>query len=517
MHKNMFMETLRTLSYDFEAAGRKIVTIPSELVFSDLYEELKKVRDFEQRHKELTAIAESGNHYELSAALSSHLLIAEYPHLDLMTILYMAGANDPAGIKLLYASMLAIQPATVMIGKMADFHNIRRVMDRIDKKRNSHVTLSEAEEWFSKKVMLLSMSQKLPDTSDYDPERPWHSWSEGVRRALSEADDRWDEAVSERAKAEVEALDMKIRSIVASLDPDRRAAVAIYLGSLSEENRFKMQALDETIGDGRSDPLILRRRLENIWENMIASLRESEAGNLLADMFDAQSQKTHTLPQLKAGASLLRSLNMHPEFRQVAGSVDLPSCLYQFIVSAGDGIVEAMVPKGTRLDAIRDSSGFEFKDEVITIDLARISRGTFVDDDGMPINVDWTLATLDKQLSFKSLVLSYMDNDSFLVELLNNPKASSKPGVVDLISVRCRSLRVLTLVATRRELFTGFANKNVPLNLLLSPCKIPLSALRKFVHVRYVDKMTLAKIAGRGGQIREEVRREINRYLQSAH
>lgn len=513
----MLMETLRTISYDFEAAGRRIVTIPSELAFSDHYEGLTRIRDFEQRHRELTAIADSGNLYELSAALSSHLLIAEYPHLDLLTILQMAGSKDPAGIRLLYASMLAIQPATVMVGKMADFRNIKRVMDRIIKKKNSTAPLSEAEEWFSKKVMLLSMSQKLPDTSEYDAERPWHSWSEGVRRALSEADDRWDEAVRERAKAEIEALDMKIRSIVASLDPDRRGAVAIYLGSLSEENRFKMQALDESTGDGRSDPLILRRGLENIWENVIASLRESEAGNLLADMFDAQAKKTHTLPQLKAGASLIRSLNMHPEFRKVAGSVDLPSCLYQFIISAGDGIVEAMVPKGTRLDAIRDSSGFEFEDEVITMDLARLSRGTFVDDDGMPIDVDWTAATLDKQLSYKSLVLSYMDNDSFLVELLNNPKACSKPGVVDLIATRCRSLRVLTLVATRRELFTGFSNKNVPLQLLLSPCKIPLTSLRKFVHIRYVDKMTLAKIAGRGGQIREEVRREIQRYLESSH
>jgi hypothetical protein len=390
-------------------------------------------------------------------------------------------------------------------------------MDRIQNKRNAHAAISEAEDWFSKKVMLLSMSKKLPDTSEYDAEKPWHSWSEGVRRALSEADDKWDEAVTERAKAEIEALDMKIRNIVASLDSDRRSAVAIYHGSMCEENRFKMQALGESVGDGRSDPLILRRGLENIWENTIASLRQSEAGNLLADMFDAQAQKTHTMPQLRAGASLLRSLNMHPEIRKVTGNIDLPSCLYQFITSAGDGIVEAMVPKGTRLDAIRDSSGFKFEDEVITIDLARISRGTFVDDDDMPINVDWTQATLDKQLSYRSLVLSFMDNDSFLVALLNNPKASSKPGVVDIISTRCRSLRVLSLIATRRELFTGYANKKVPLNLLMSPCKIPLTLLRKFVHIRYVDKMSLARLAGRGGGIRDDVRREIQRYLDSAH
>ena len=511
------METLRTISYDFEAAGRRVISIPSELLFSDHFEGLKKIRDFELRHKQLSAIAESGNPYELSASLSQHLLIAEYPHLDLLTLLQMAGAGDPVGIRLLYASMLAVEPATVMIGKMADFRNIRRVMDRIHNKKQKHAEMGEAEDWFSKKVMLLSMSQKLPDTSEYDAERPWHSWSEGVRRALAEADDRWDEAIIERAKAEVEALNMKIRRIVASLDPERRSAVAIYLGSMSEENNFRMQAISESIGEGRSDPLILRRGLENIWENVITSLRESEAGNLLADMFEAQAQKTHTLPQLKAGASLIRSLNMHPEIRKVTGQADLPSCLYQFIMCAGDGTFEAMVPKGTRLDAVRDSSGFELDGEVLTIDLARISRGTFVDEDGLPIDVDWTLVTLDKELSYKSLVLCYMDNDSFLVELLNNPKASSKPGIVDIISTRCRSLRVLTLIATRRELFTGYANKKVPINLLMNPSKIPLTSLRKFIHIRYVDKMTLQRLTGRGGNVREDVRREIRRYLDAAH
>jgi hypothetical protein len=508
---------MRTISYDFEAAGHRVITIPSELPFSDHLDDLRKLRDFEQRQKHLSAIAESGNPYEVSAALTSRLIIEEHPHFDLLTVLHMAGSGDPAGIRLLYASMLAVQPATVMIGKMADFHNIRRVMDRIHVKKQKHAELSEAEEWFSRKVMLLSMAQKLPETTEYDAERPWHSWSEGVRRALSEADDKWDEAVSERAKAEIEALDMKIRSIVASLDPGRRAAIAIYLGSMSEENSFRMRAIDESIGEGSSDPLILRRGLENIWENVISSLRESVAGNLLADMFDAQAQKTHTLPQLRAGASLIRSLNMHPEIRKVTGAVDLPSCLYQFIMNAGDGMLEAMVPKGTRLDALRESSGFELEGEVLRVDLARISRGSFVDEDGMPIDVDWTLATLDKELSYKSLVMCYMDNDSFLVELLNNPKAISKPGIVDLIAKRCRSLRVLSLVANRRELFTGYVNKNVPLNLLMNPAKIPLTSIRKFVHVRYVDKMTLQRLTGRGGNIREEVRREIQRYLNTSH
>ena len=71
------------------------------------------------------------------------------------------------------------------------------------------------------------------------------------------------------------------------------------------------------------------------------------------------------------------------------------------------------------------------------------------------------------------------------------------------------------MIANRRDLYTGFANKDVPANLLRNPAKVSLTSLRKFVHVRYVDKMSLQSLASRGSQIREEVRREIMHYLSS--
>ena len=122
---------------------------------------------------------------------------------------------------------------------------------------------------------------------------------------------------------------------------------------------------------------------------------------------------------------------------------------------------------------------------------------------------------MDIEASYKSLVLVYMDNDNFLADLLDNPKAIGKAGVVPLIAQRCRSLRILTLIANRRDLYTGFTNKQVPINLLMNPSRVPLSALRKFVHVRYVDKMTLQRLTNRGSSVREEIRREISRYISS--
>ena len=196
----------------------------------------------------------------------------------------------------------------------------------------------------------------------------------------------------------------------------------------------------------------------------------------------------------------------------------MPSCLCLYVYNAGGGVIDMMVPRGAKLDVMRDSAGFWFDERLMRIDLARISRSTFVDDEGMPVEIDWTMQTLDKGLSYRAMVLSYIDNDTFLVSLLNNPKACSKPGVVTLIATRCRSLRVLSIIAGRREFWTGHANKDVPLMLIKNPAKISLTALRKFIHIRYVDRMTLQKLSGKGGgQVREEVRREIIRYLASIH
>jgi hypothetical protein len=108
-----------------------------------------------------------------------------------------------------------------------------------------------------------------------------------------------------------------------------------------------------------------------------------------------------------------------------------------------------------------------------------------------------------------------MDNDNFIIELMNNPRVLAQPGIMSLIAQRSRSMSVLTIIANRRDLYSGFANKEVPINLLQNPARVPLSSLRKFIHVRFIDKTALARFAGKGNQMRDEVRREIQKYLAS--
>ena len=512
------MEATRRIVYEDIAAGRRIVALPVEAPFASCGKELESITGAPRWRDELVRLAEGTNLYEVAGRLSSRLVIAEHPHLELLRILALALAGEPAAVRLLYCALIAVPPTPVLVGRLAGFTSLRRVMERIARTRQLGAPPGESEEWFSKKVTFLSLSKPLPGNAAVDAERPWSAWSEGVARALADPDDRWEEAVLERIRVEIEAADMRVRSIAAGIDPQRRPALVARLQALGEENRWMAAALRENAAAKGGSPLVLQRNLENIWESVIGALGESGPGALLVQMFEAQALKTHSAPQLMAGAAVIRGVLTHPELQRGGKKPDIPSCLHLFIGHGGGGLIEILAPRGAKLEAVRGTTGFSFDDQLMRIDLSRIPRGAFLDGDGMPVNIDWTLQTLDHSNNYRALVMSYMDNDSFLVALLNNPKAASKPGVVSLIATRCRSLRVLSLLTGRREYFTGHANKDVPLSLLMNPAKIPMTGLRKFIHVRYVDKMTLQKLSARGGgQVREEVRREIARYLSSIH
>ena len=209
---------------------------------------------------------------------------------------------------------------------------------------------------------------------------------------------------------------------------------------------------------------------------------------------------------------------MHPGLKRGGSGPDGMSCIHLYVAHAGGGLLEILIRNssgGRELESLIELSGMELNDKVLSIDLKKIPAALFVDNEGVPREIDWFEVQKSKGLSYRSLVLTYMDNDSFLAELLNNPKATSKPGVIAVIALRCRSSRILSMIANRRDLYTGYAGKEVPLNLLTNPTRLAVTALRKFIHVRYIDRPTLQRLSGRGSPAREEIRREISRYLNN--
>lgn len=508
------MAETKTLIYDDKVAGRKVLPLPLELPFTRYLDELVKYASTGETKTTIVKLARGDTIYEVSNNLSAYLASAKEPHVEVLRIAGLAASGEPEGFKLMYALLLAVPPIGVLIEELADFRHVVRIMSRIDAKEKADKELMESEEWFKKKVVLCTISHELPN-SDTQQEELWLRWKEGVRLAFLDPDRRWDTAVLERVKIELEALDLRIKMIVTKLNIDVHGESILFLSALREETKWRIQAVEEAKQHAGSSTLIVHRKLGERWDGILEALRATEVGTLIADLFVTQATKTHSYTHCKTGAAILHALTTHPALQSHFRKLDNLSCLSLFIHHAGGQILDVMLPIGSKLKALLNLPGFRLNGRLLTIDLRRIPAAHFVDQDDLPREVDWSEIGKDIGISYKSLALIYIDNDNFLAKLLDNPKAVGKPGVIAAISQRCRSPRILSIISNRRELYTGFANKEVPLNLLLNPARVPLTSLRKFIHVRYIDKMSLSRLANKGSGIRGEVRREVQRYLSS--
>jgi hypothetical protein len=156
----------------------------------------------------------------------------------------------------------------------------------------------------------------------------------------------------------------------------------------------------------------------------------------------------------------------------------------------------------------RDASGLllHFRDERAL---------DFVDEDGTPRLPEMPGVAKTPEISIEQLVRQQMNNDPFLAGVLENPKLTEGKRVVSIIATGSRSLRILVKIINTPRLHTGETNKDVPRLLLMNPARIPVSSLRKFIHVRYVSKTDLGKLASPQYDIRREIQHEIRTYLKS--
>lgn len=513
------METIRTISYDDKTYGRKVIAFPPEMPFAHHLNELLYHLPKGESRDGLLQIAVVDNIFKRAQVLGDYLATSSAPHEEILRVAALAAAGEPAGLKLVYASLLAVPPADTLVTELVEFRNVKRAMASIAKKEKSQRALKESEDWFRKKVVLLSISHPLPGGSTAPEGQPWLGWSDGVRRALADPDRRWDQAILERARVEIEALDFRISQALSSIDFGSKPNSMIHLLTRGDEARWRIQALEGAYQRFGEASLIIRDKLGDKWSPLIEELRKSNGGAALADLFEKQLVRVHPYPHVKAGTALIRALLMHPLLLRVQRRPDYLSCLALYVAhAAGNGTLEILLRKLAAVNIVKafmDLPGFQLDQRILTVDLMKVPPAPFVDVDDMPRDVDWTNIAKGEIISYRTLVMTYMDNDNFIAEILNNPRISTKAGVVSIIALKSRSARILSIIANRRDLYTGILNKEVPVSLLENPARLPLGSLRKFVHVRYVDKATLARLAGKGSQIREEVRREIQHYLGS--
>jgi len=515
--KSSAMTDLKVIQYDSSVTGRKIITYPFQPEFAGFDVELRKYLPHESSLGELRSVSQDGSIYRTAEKLADYLRMVSRPYEKVLGIFALYMESEPVGAWLLRSFLLVNPPLGRIVEELIDFNNTMRVMECVLEGREGWRD-DEKVKWFAKRVQLISISKELVNSHRSDHETPWRDWSEGVRLTLASPDEKWNEAVLERLKIELEARILRIAKIIGRMDFDLHPRMFSSLVSQLVEAKSRLNAIDEGfVRFGRSDHVIASK-LGVVWEEIVEGLNESTIGKKILELIEKQKEKAHMPRDLSLGVALLDALSEHPLLRRGSRKCDPISLLSLFVENAGDGVVEVAFGSSYRMKAIEELlvlQGFHLDDNLLTIRLDQVPYDIFVDEDGLPREVKWTEVKSSKGMSYKSLVLSYLDNDSFLVELLNNPKIAGKPGIVSLIALRCRSLKVLSVIASRRDLYSGFANRDVPINLLMNPAKIPLSTLRKFIHVRYIDKVVLQRLAKKGTQIRDEVRREIERYLRS--
>ncbi len=117
-------------------------------------------------------------------------------------------------------------------------------------------------------------------------------------------------------------------------------------------------------------------------------------------------------------------------------------------------------------------------------------------------------------IDMKSVISQNITRDSVIDALLNNPKVQQAAGLVAFVAENSRSVAILSKIAKTRALHSGYANREVPLALLRSPCNVPMSLLRPFINVRNVPILELRNIVRAKAGLRREVKMEVEQFLE---
>jgi len=185
-------------------------------------------------------------------------------------------------------------------------------------------------------------------------------------------------------------------------------------------------------------------------------------------------------------------------------------------VGVGDDELTIAIPEGGAFlehdlpAAFSEAADDDLADEVLAwADDLQAGTESPVDADG---RIDLDEATVSE---LKNLVMTNIQSISVLLGFLRNPKVVAIPGLVEEVVNRTRNPKVIETIARVRILHTGFANRGVALACLRSPVNIPIAVLRKFMHVKFVSKVDLKRMALDKAGMRKEVCREIKKYLES--
>jgi hypothetical protein len=351
------------------------------------------------------------------------------------------------------------------------------------------------------------------------------------------------EAIERRAMAYLERLlDGRIREVelawlVECADLELRAT-ALRLGELAEQvgacdgrsiGRLLpvLSKTEERIRDTRAilvklpapedlvkrTPVLVTRLEDRGYDALVREVGSRPEGLEVARAMVLASWRAPLAAELGFFAGLVRLLGDRYRARGMPAVDPARAVLLTLMARRGEGIDLDLSPMEIRsTSALWEALGVDPRSGGFTLAFDARRYEPMVPEDGVP---ELTYPAVRRPPDLRAIVLANVHNEHVMCGLLSMPRLATSPGLVEQVVVRSRSLKVLLEIANRRELYTGVANRNVPRALLWHPAGIPVSALRKFVHVRFVERAELAALSARGSRARPEIRQMAAAYLAS--
>nr|MEE4266648.1 hypothetical protein [Candidatus Krumholzibacteria bacterium] len=490
----------------------------------------------------------------------------------LMSVQELIVKGEPAGARFLAAFLDVTTPGARLIPRIQGFTSSRRfkaILDGDSRPENPFQT-----EWRRRftqvsqdtRDLLMVLGMDVPgDPARPGHEEPWPGWRKCFLTFLDDmvtGRDLTDQArrlMAELVRLETDAWQERTSNLAGTVNPFNTAAVQRVLPILSatDSQVQDLRQMIRWIEEGNDRAAFTNQvssALEVMDERDHQRLRDLIAKTpgleILADLSRGLYSAPLEVTKLARGAEALLALTHQMVKHEIRDTeLGLLSCVrlvqehrkgHKVLLPLGGDLaleIKKLLKTPVRergaslwpLDRLRllgdqlevdlsDSKPDENWENFLPTLLEKHSRAVPapVSADGVPEEEEEEQDAKDMSAAaIKHLVMSNIMSTSVTLGFLRNPKVIGIPGLVADIAARTRNPQIIETIATDRALHTGFANREVARVCLQSPCNVSVKILRKFVHVKYVTKVDLKRMAQDRAGIRREIIREINKYLEA--
>ncbi len=318
--------------------------------------------------------------------------------------------------------------------------------------------------------------------------------------------------------SEAEALRDRVNWLSENTDPYNLKTMARILPRLRIYDEAVHEGIDLAKRQENNEPVGLKilsfeaHMKESAFDKWLKKISKSASLSRLAGLIRIQREKKIPTLDLIALSTLCRwTYEANGATKEKGGPLDWMAMAMdsyhdgEFSVEAGDSarvLLPALSGSGAKAAGTRIVGNFGLKSYPAWVGRDLLTK-TFLK------GVD------EGSLDMKAVITQNITRDSILEGLLSNPKVFQRPGLVAFIAATSRSVAILSKIAKSRELTSGFANREVPLALLQSPCNVPVSLLRPLINVRNVPLIDIKQLARSKAGVRREIIAECEAYLKS--